>query len=192
MVKGMLRRADALLSMTKMRASTAGTFALFAFPADAVLGVFKDDALVGELVADCVAGFEVFGFAGGGVLGNKLFDLSVTQGGGLRQFQRGGADFFAFSFRPVDYGLDLLAIGVGEDVENGVELLERFEKVRDVILAYGAGIGGCVGVAHHVEDGGHGLRGVQVIVHAGIDAGDCGLGDLYDFVVSALGELRSF
>src|ERR1035438_218449 len=75
---------------------------LLPLPAHAGLGVFEDDALLQELVADAVGEGKVAGLLGGGALGQAGFDFGI---GKLARFEGGG-----------------------EHVEDGIEAGEEFER----------------------------------------------------------------
>src|SRR4051795_11294987 len=82
---------------------------LFPFPAHAGFGVFEDDALFEELLADLVGAREILRLFGGGALLDHRVDFGI-------------ADLV---------GLD----GRGEHVEDRVELLEERQRVFDIARA---------------------------------------------------------
>src|SRR5262249_1562596 len=100
---------------------------LFPLPTDAVLGVFEDDALVQKLLANAVSAGEIFRFFG------------------LRS--------------RCDPGLDLLVrervffSGRIQNIENGVEVIEQFERGPDHRGGEFARIHHGVGLAHIFEYG---------------------------------------
>ena len=76
---------------------------LFAFPADAVFGVFDEDAFGEEVVADGVGAGEVAGLFGLGALGYEGVDVGVGEGEGGEELG-GGFVEAAFVFGPCEGG----------------------------------------------------------------------------------------
>ena len=141
-------------------------FGLFALPADAVLAVFEQDALGEEVVADGVGAGEVAGLLGLGALGDEGVDVGVGEREGGEEL---GGDLIhaVFALGPGDGGAGDLGVAVFEDGEDAVEEGEDGEDLGDVAGEQGAGVGGGVGAADELEDGGAGLGGVEVVGERG-------------------------
>ena len=105
----------------------------------------------------------------------------------------------AFGLGPVEDGFHLGLVVVFQDGEDGVEFFERSEQRLYVVLADFAlailvlasfgGVERGVGFAQHVEDGGLGFGGVQVVVESGGDAVGGFVGQSVEGGVRAVGEV---
>ena len=140
---------------------------LLALPGDAGFGVFEEDAFFEEFVADRVGAGEVATFAAVVAFCDEAVDVIVGEAESVDEFG-GDACLAALGFGPVDGGAGGGGVAVGEDVEDGVEVMEE--------RAGGGEIGFCCGVvverdvdgADDVEDGGAGLGGVEVVGEGGV------------------------
>ncbi len=115
---------------------------LLAFPADAFLGVFEEDAFFEELVADGVGAGEVALLLGLGAFCDQGVDGCVGERGSSEGFEDFGGDVghAVLGFGPGESGACKLGIAVFEHGEDGVELIEQGEGLFGV-EAGEAGIG---------------------------------------------------
>ena len=117
---------------------------LCALPLDALRGVLEHDAGGLELVADAVSLGPVLGLAGGLTRGDLLLDglcLGV-----------------------------LAAVGAERDAQHVAQLEEAVEaRLRQRLARVGGGGDGGVDLAHHLEDDGDRVGGVEVVVHDGVE-----------------------
>src|SRR5208282_3121965 len=111
-------------------------------------------------------GFEVARFSGGFHFGDLAIDVIVGELRGAGNLHQLRADFLfaAFSASPIENGFHFRLIVILEHGEYFVELLERREQRIDVVAANFRSVKRGVGFAQHVEHGGLGLGGVQVVV----------------------------
>ena len=94
----------------------------------------------------------------------------------------------AVLFGPGDGGAGVLGVVIGDDGEDGVEEIEDSEDLDGVAALEGAVVGGGVGGADEVEDGGAGFGRVEVVGEGGgVELGGAG-GEGFDVRVDALGE----
>ena len=116
---------------------------LCALPLDALRGVLEHDAGCLELVADAVSLGPVLGLAGGLTRGDLLLDglcLGV-----------------------------LAAVGAERDAQHVAQLEEAVKaRLRQRLARVGGGGDGGVDLAHHLEDDGDRVGGVEVVVHDGV------------------------
>ena len=98
----------------------------------------------------------------------RLRDVFVGEGEQVEEFG-GDAPFAAFGFGPLDGGAGGGGIAVGEDVEDGVEVVEQGAGGAEVVRGDGAVIEGDVDGADDVEDGGAGFGGVEVVGKGGVE-----------------------
>ena len=157
------------------------------FQRTSVLAVFDHDALGEQVVADGVGAGEVAGLLGLGALGDEGVDVGVGEGE-LGDELGGDLVHAALALGPGDGGAGDLGVAVFEHGEDAVEEREDGEDLGDVAGEQRAGVGGGVGAADELEDGGAGLGGVEVVGQRGgeVLAGLGGLGG--DLGVEAGGE----
>ncbi len=99
---------------------------LGAFPADAVFGVFEEDAFFEEVFADGVGAGEVALLFGEGAIGDEGFDGGVGEACAAEFFEDLGGDLghAAFGFGPGEGVAGEVGVAVFEDGEDGVEFIE--------------------------------------------------------------------
>jgi hypothetical protein len=146
---------------------------LLAFPADAVFGVFEEDAFFQELVADGVGAGEVALLLGEGAVGNESVDVRVSEASGAEFVEDFGADVSeaALGLGPGQSGPGEVGVAVFEYGEDAVEFGEQGEGGVGVGLSELRVIGGGVDGAEDVEDGGAGFGGIEVVGEGGGEVG---------------------
>ena len=87
----------------------------------------------------------------------------------------------AFRCGPFENSLHLWTIVVVEHGEDFVELRQRCQQRRDIIFLDPSGVERGIGLAHHLEDRGLRLRGIEVIVKRRRHALDCLRGESLHF-----------
>ena len=160
---------------------------LLALPADAVLGVFEEDAFGEEVVADGIGAREVALFFGEGAFGHEGINVGVRKGEDGEEVGVGLVEA-AFFFSPGEGGAGVFGVVVVEDGEDLIEEIENGEDIEGVAAAEGAVVSGGVGGADEIEDGGASFGGVEII-GKGSGVGDvCLCGDVGKGFVQAVRE----
>jgi hypothetical protein len=132
---------------------------------DAVAGIFEQDALAGEVVADGVSLLEVAAFAGVVAGSNLEVDFFVGELIGVTEMF-GGLLLDSFELGPGEGSAGDVGVAIGEHVENGVEAGEEGKNLCGVVGLQGALVGGRVGSADEIKDGGAGFGGVEVVAES--------------------------